>query len=474
MSEEPHHEEFIIDEGFPVLNNFRYLLSKKDKNPKNEPVENEQDANPIPRFQFASYANALSMPSDSQRTPFINDCSLVFNARTLEDSESYSSGATFFLPCQMKPRCALEALAQRIFRTHTDGLEWEKDDANEVEGNEADSNNNDGDEKKLEKKSKKQLLYDPERSGAEWWTLVLDTPSDEKTNHNDDGDDDDAEDEEDDEVGMHFDADYGLEEQLPNYMLHPRVATVTYLSDTGVPTLILDKKSPPPKDIGKAQLGGDINKGWLSHPSFGKHIAFDGRLLHGAPGEYFPAVAKKGKNSNGNGGAEPQAKKMKVEETSKSNENGDVLCGKRITFMVNVWLNHCPIDAEILDHDIAKKLTTVWQDVDENNASNLKEGDKVTPPFDWNIADVAKPDVLTNTTKIVPAPLISDGPAGDEDVVLCNRHINMSFGATMEDFHAASKLAAEEGSMQIEMGKRVLSLHVGEECSDSEEEAEEN
>ena len=77
----------------------------------------------------------------------------------------------------------------------------------------------------------------------------------------------------------------GLEEQLPNYMLHPRVAAVTYLSDNGVPTLICDKRSPPPSDVEKKTLNGSINKAWLTHPSFGKHVAFDGRYLHGAPGE---------------------------------------------------------------------------------------------------------------------------------------------------------------------------------------------
>lgn len=74
---------------------------------------------------------------------------------------------------------------------------------------------------------------------------------------------------------------YRLEEQIPNYHVHPRVATVTYLSDTGVPTLILGKCSPPPTDPEKKSLDGSINKAWLSHPSAGKHIAFDGRYLHG-------------------------------------------------------------------------------------------------------------------------------------------------------------------------------------------------
>ena len=110
------------------------------------------------------------------------------------------------------------------------------------------------------------------------------------------------------------------------------MATVTYLSDAGVPTLILDKTSPPPSDKEKSSLNGNVNKAWLSHPSFGKHVAFEGRFLHGAPGEYFPSVAIKSNDTS-----EPKAKKLKVDE----NTSLSVLChGKRVTFLVNIWLNH--------------------------------------------------------------------------------------------------------------------------------------
>ena len=180
--------DLIIDKGFAVLNNF---------NPGNTDDDGDKP-DPIPRCSFASYAEALSIPSDASRTSFLNDCSLVFTARTMEDAQAYSTGSTFFLPCLMKPRCALEALARTIFKAHVDSLGGCDDD--------------DDDDDEGGKGEKKKLIYDPERSGAEWWTLVLDTPSegtsaaakDESKDDNSDSDD-----EEDDEVGMHFDADYG-------------------------------------------------------------------------------------------------------------------------------------------------------------------------------------------------------------------------------------------------------------------------
>jgi hypothetical protein len=168
--------DLIIDEGFAVLNDFKPGAAAAD--------DGDAKSGPFPRCPFASYTNALSIPSDSHRQSLLNDCSLVFTARTKDDSDGYSSGSTFFLPCLMKPRCALEALAGGIFRAHVDSL---------------------GDCKDAED-GKLKPLYDPERSGAEWWTLVLDTPSSVAPSKDDD---DDGDDEEDDEVGIHFDADYG-------------------------------------------------------------------------------------------------------------------------------------------------------------------------------------------------------------------------------------------------------------------------
>ena len=109
------HDDLIVDEGFAVLNNFqpKKAIDGADNN------SNAKIVDPIPRYSFASFANALSMPLNDQRESFLKDCSLVFTARTKEDSESYSTGETFFLPCLMKPRCALEALVRSHFLSIT-------------------------------------------------------------------------------------------------------------------------------------------------------------------------------------------------------------------------------------------------------------------------------------------------------------------------------------------------------------------
>ena len=181
----------IIDNGFAVLNDFKPGPVDDDDNDKSKLISSF-----LPRYPFASYADALSMPSDDLQASFMNDCSLVFTARTKEDSDGYSTGSTFFLPCLMKPRCALEALAQTIFRAHVDSL---------------------GENQYTNKDGESKLIYDPERSGAEWWTLVLDTSSVGESRNSKNVDED--EDEDDDEVGIHFDADYGKESVLASFPL---------------------------------------------------------------------------------------------------------------------------------------------------------------------------------------------------------------------------------------------------------------
>jgi len=326
-------------------------------------------------------------------------------------------------------------------------------------------------------------------SGAEWWTLVLETsePSEKKQEGctNPDSKEDDTEDEEDDEVGMHFDADYGLEEQLPNYMLHPRVATVTYLSDVGVPTLVLDKRSPPPRDIEKKTLNGSIENGWLSCPIVGKHIAFDGRLLHGAPGTFFPSSSTT-KVIEERDEKEPSAKRRKVQNfdggsSSVTDDDRSKVSTKRITFMVNVWLNHCPIDAEPINDSLCSLMKTMWElraDGKDENGKNLKKDADFIPGLKWSSQEApvhkkpAENELFQDKIKLAAD---ESQWAGTEEVILCNREVDVLFCSTMKDLHGVTKKAQEEKgkSLEIRFDKNSLQLKVGAVAVDSEDENDE-
>ena len=334
----------------------------------------------------------------------------------------------------------------------------------------------------------------PECSGAEWWTLILECKDNNITRDDDDAekkhdhDDNDDEDDDDDEVGMHFDADYGLEAQVKNLMIHPRLATVTYLSNVGVPTLVLDQRSPPPSDVTKLTLEGNVDRGWLSAPKIGKHIAFDGRLLHGAPGAFFPAISTTDSQDEH---YEHQEKKRKMlAKDSSGNQNST----KRVTFLVNIWLNHCPLDAELLDQYVCDQLRTPWKvqgepnenhkrddaptkgkrkqgNDDDDDDDDVNDNDNDTPVFQW--VHNGSPDAVETVALQPSNDKKNEKPAGMEETVICHRHITFAFQSPLDMCkEVAAKVGKDGSSVEIRFEKGALQIIVGEEHDSSEEEEE--
>ena len=92
--------------------------------------------------------NAFQLPESSENA-FASECLKAFTCRAMSSAENYSTGSTFFVHADSKPITLLESLALSIFNFHS-----------------------------------KSLSYDASKSGAEWWTQVIDS------NHN---------------IGMHWD-----------------------------------------------------------------------------------------------------------------------------------------------------------------------------------------------------------------------------------------------------------------------------
>ncbi|CAL1154130.1 unnamed protein product [Cladocopium goreaui] len=171
-----------------------------------------------------------------------------------------------WMPCTADPRCLAERLAQEVFEFHAKGF-----------------------------------AFDPKRSGAEWWVQIRDS------GHSEEG------------IQFHWDTDeVAVERHGVN--VHPHLSTVTYLTECGAPTLILQcRNSLRPSET--AQVYGSLAGGTLSWPKLWKHLAFDGQLLHGTV---------------------PKA--------------GDPAGTTRRTFLVNVWLNHRPSNCQRLSKALAKRL----------------------------------------------------------------------------------------------------------------------
>lgn len=463
----PSAGDLVIRDGFPAL------MVPSSNGSSYQPMLTGEE--PLPRHNFIAKENCIQFHEEHLQS-LQEDCETVFTARDKPDGAAYSAGQTFFLPANKAPRCALEALAMMIFHKHTEHLP--------------------------------KGTYNPATSGANWWTLVMDSDihADNVGNENggkkrqeippaaaaaaaakkddsDKNDSDNGSDEGEDEVGLHFDADYELEDQT-SIMLHPRVATVTYLSDYGAPTVVFNLKSPPMDDVQRKSLEKNIDTAWLSHPELGKHIAFDGRLLHGAPALYFPSRQhqhnddRNGDNTDGDG--KPSAKRQKMEDGSRKSITPPKINGggTRYTLLVNVWLNHWVMDAALLDDEVCAKLRTPWKGKSEKyevkiDREDLKTGDDATDnsstrPFSWNKdVDLSEEPSSSLPKKTLKASNVD--PAGEDEITLCNHHVTMFYNPLMSECHKASQLAP---TVEMQLQDNAIRLRVDGMVEEEEEEEE--
>lgn len=287
---------------------------------------------------------------------------------------------TFWLPAKgMKPRCALEQCALEVFHHHV----------------------------------KRGFVYDEERSGCEWWVQIRPSPpagrytllcnNDTKKQDNDDNDtgtktDDeqrkkeistkiindttpatatkfDNDDLEKKGICFHWDKDEDLRLLMDGKMyIHPHISTVSYLSNIGAPTMALNYRVNPLTGEYMSPPSTDAVESYISWPKLGKHLSFDGRYLHAAPYDFMEeGVFEKQIDVSDLKGLDTTVRK-KVERRRR-----------RITFLVNVWLNYKPFNVEVFPDAMVDKLSkpvdthilfnnssTNNGNENDNNNSNLK------------------------------------------------------------------------------------------------------
>ena len=103
---------------------------------------------------------------------------------------------------------------------------------------------------------------------------------------------------------------------------------MTYLTDLGGPTIILNKSS----GINDKNISGHIDDAAISLPLKGKHLKFDGRLLHSAISDL--------KDQND----DDEDDDNEDDDDDEDDEGKQV----RITFLVNIWLDHIPLQSSSL------------------------------------------------------------------------------------------------------------------------------
>mmetsp|Transcript_5825 Transcript_5825/g.7997 ORF Transcript_5825/g.7997 Transcript_5825/m.7997 type:complete len:389 (+) Transcript_5825:90-1256(+) len=313
-------------------------------------------------YDFRSFPEAFTFPNSKNLfQSIVKDCEIAFTARAQQNDGGYSTGNTFFHRACDEPRCTLEKLAKQIFDFHT-----------------------------------KDADFDREKSGAEWWTLYI---------------------EGEDEVGFHFDKDYGMESYGIN--VYPHVGTVTYLSTLGGSTLMFEKPGPL---LYGGELSGPVDKAFLSFPKIGKHVCFDGRFLHAAPVE-IGELWDQQKNMSHNvctslekntqyrtitedvGNTEKSPRKTKGAKATRKRQKKDPkrqdkkYATKRITFLVNIWLNHKPLLSEPFPEQRISRLSNLvlppqtenpWEEeippeIHISNA-NKKQKNSKKKTFSWSFS----------------------------------------------------------------------------------------
>eukprot|EP01060_Flectonema_neradi_P016227 TRINITY_DN2281_c0_g1_i1.p1 TRINITY_DN2281_c0_g1~~TRINITY_DN2281_c0_g1_i1.p1 ORF type:complete len:347 (+),score=83.78 TRINITY_DN2281_c0_g1_i1:51-1091(+) len=208
------------------------------------------------------------------------ECKAAVVKRTT-GSKQYSRGSTYWLSAAADPKSLLEEYIKKVFDFHT-----------------------------------KDAKFDKSRSGAEWWALSLDGDSN---------------------VGWHWDKDYYLESEM-NINVYPQIGTVTYLTDVGCGTAVLNSIAP---FCATDSVSCKPTTAWCCFPKPSRHLAFDGRYLHGAAA----------------GG--------KAASTATN----------RVTILINIWLNHEPVTADpFFDEDRKpSNAKTVPVEVAFNTTSTITE-----------------------------------------------------------------------------------------------------
>lgn len=151
----------------------------------------------------------------------------------------------------------------------------------------------------------------------------------------------------------------------------PTLSTVTYLTESSsnaAPTIVFDHTySQGEEDVMSSML--------VSRPKLGKHLVFDGSLLHGAPAH----ALLKGKKT--------------------MDDEGPSI---RVTFLVNIWKDRRPASVLPLDEAIRQKLNCL-------NAISLEDPLIMTIESVSSIALQKEQDILEQLRHRIELPFVTKG-----------------------------------------------------------------
>ena len=199
-------------------------------------------------------------------------------------------GCTHWVDATASPRCALEMLAIHVVEFHLQRLGF-------LQGR---------------------------RAGAEWWVQRREIC---------------------DSLSVHWDCDEtrksGTGEHIP-----PFLATVNYLTNEGAPTIVLPIAADArgrgvtmPSSDEEDSARAPTLAAYASFPLRGKHLAFDGRLLHGAVYDG------------------PDDGPEDLDEGATTAVANSPAAAERLTVLVNLWIDHQPDGVVSLSDELLEAVT---------------------------------------------------------------------------------------------------------------------
>ena len=271
---------------------------------------------------------------------------------------------TFWISPDDTPRCAMEQLAQQIFRYHV----------------------------------RSDYCYDKRTSGAEWWVQIRPSPPAGRYSMMTERNEADNS-----SISFHWDKDEELRLLTGgNMFIYPHISTVTYLTNHGSPTMVLPCVNDCTSGTPEFRLQ-HTQKAYVSWPRVGKHFSFDGRLLHAAPSNLVdPEVLRNNLET------------IRQLSVSSSSVHKTILRrNRRITFLVNIWLNHKPLGIESFPESTVDKLSkmdsrekeflrdvhqspTIEVVVDTENGAGKSSGNNIV--FIWPLGACDSEDESVNMT----------------------------------------------------------------------------
>ena len=187
-----------------------------------------------------------------------------------------------------------------------------------------------------------------EFTGAEWWVQLRNAPpmaaackGDSMTSLAEEADREDAS-----SIAFHFDCDEGLY-SATRELVPPLLSTVTYLTGAGAPTLVLPARAGPTGDAVPTATGA-----FLSFPHAGKHLCFDGTLLHGCPHALATEVCAELALGH-------SPTQMSEDVVPPCDAKASLTCNVRLTLLVNLWQRHRPAGPRPLPKRVAESLSGV-------------------------------------------------------------------------------------------------------------------